>query len=289
MRALVFGGTGMLGRAVVEEARRRGHAAHGLSRQQADVTDLERLLYWAEAFRPDLLVNCAAFTRVDDCEQHRERAFEVNGRAVANVVRSAESAGARLLHVSTDYVFDGRASEPYREDAETAPQSVYGESKLLGERRALAYPEALVVRVSWLFGPGGANFARTLLGLIDRGQNPLQVVDDQIGCPTYTPFVAGALWDLAPLGLTGVIHYRNREPVSWYGFAREIARLRNRAVEVLPVTTAEFPRPAPRPAYSVLDVTRFEEAVGREVEPWGWGLVEYLGTFESPHRLRRTS
>lgn len=281
MRALILGGNGMLGRAVVSEARRQGHAALGLAREQADITDPDRLLYWAGAFRPDLIVNCAAFTEVDACEQQRERAFEVNGRAVSHVVEAAEAAGARLLHLSTDYVFDGRAAKPYREDDEPAPQSVYGASKLEGERRALAYSRALVARVSWLFGPGGHNFVRTILGLIDRGQKPLRVVNDQTGCPTYTPFVARAVWDLALLDLTGVIHFRNREPVTWYEFACEIAGLWDRSVEVLPVTTAEFPRPAPRPTYSVLDVTRFEMAVGREVEPWGWGLAEYLTSLRS--------
>lgn len=285
MRALIFGGTGMLGQWVVKDARRRGYPALGLSKGQADVTDGRRLLYWAETFRPTVVVNCAAFTAVDACEEQRERAFEVNGRAVSNVVAVAEKARARLLQVSTDYVFDGRAREPYLEDAGTAPLSAYGGSKLEGERRALEYDNALVVRTSWLFGLGGPNFVRTMVGLIDRGTNPLRVVDDQTGCPTYVRFLARALWDLAALELTGVVHYRNRDPVTWCGFAREIAGLWNRAVEVVPVSTSEFPRPAPRPAYSVLDVARYEEAVGREVEPWGLGLVEYLNALRSG-RLR---
>ena len=277
MRALVFGGGGMLGRAVMAAARRRGVPALALNHTQADVTDRERLLYWADAFRPELIVNCAAFTRVDDCETEPERALAVNGEAVANVVAAAERAGARLLQVSTDYVFDGRASTPYDEEAPTAPLSSYGRTKLVGERAALAYDRCLVVRTSWLFGPGGANFVATLVRLIDGGQRSLRVVEDQIGCPTYAPFLAAALWELAPRrDVTGVVHYRNREPVSWYELASELARLWDRAVEVTPVSTAEFPRPAPRPAYSVLAVDRFEALVGRRVEPWGLGLVEYL-------------
>lgn len=279
MRALVFGGTGMLGRAVVAEARRRGHVTLGLSHAQADITDPERLVYWADTFRPQIVINCAALTRVDDCETRREQAFAVNGRAVGHVAAAAERARARLLQVSTDYVFDGEATEPYGEGAATGPRSVYGESKLEGERRAAEHPRSLVVRTSWLFGPRGPNFVATLLRLIGEGKTPLRVVDDQTGCPTYTPFLARALWDLAPLELTGVVHYRNREPVTWYGFACEIARLRDRSVEVAPVTTEAFPRPAARPGYSVLDVRRFEETVGREVEDWQWGLAEYLSTF----------
>lgn len=280
-RALIFGGTGMLGRALVAEARSRGLAALALSHEQADVTDAGRLLYWVDAFRPDLVVNCAAYTKVDACEREgRETAFAVNGAAVANVAAAAEKAGARLVHVSTDYVFDGRFEdrprEPYREDAPVNPLSVYGQSKLEGERQALRHGDALVVRTSWLFGPGGPNFVATMVGLIDQGRLPLKVVRDQEGCPTYTPFLARAILDLAALGLTGVVHYRNREPVSWYAFAVEIARLWAGKAEVVPIATSEFPRPAPRPAWSVLDVTRFEEAAGRYVEPWGWGLAEYL-------------
>ena len=276
MRCLVLGGTGMLGQAVVATARSRGWAALGLSRGQADVTDRGRLLEWADTFRPEVVVNCAAYTKVDACETEIERAFAVNADGAAHAADLAAAAGARLVHVSTDYVFDGEAREPYREDAPTAPRSVYGRSKLEGERRALAYERSLVVRTSWLFGPGGPNFAATMVGLIEAGRLPLRVVDDQVGCPTYTGFLARALLDLAALEATGIVHYRNREPVSWYAFAAAIARLWSGTAEVVPVTTAEFPRPAPRPAYSALDVGRFEHLAGRRVEPWEWGLVETL-------------
>jgi dTDP-4-dehydrorhamnose reductase len=293
MRCLVFGGTGMLGQAVVAEARSRGWAALGLSHTQADITDRERLLGWADAFRPEVVVNCAAHTRVDACETETERAFEINDAAVANAAAVAERAGARLVHVSTDYVFDGAGSEPYPEDAPTAPLSVYGRSKLAGEAHALDCERGLVVRTSWLFGPGGPNFVATMVGLIEAGRVPLRVVRDQEGCPTYAPFLARALLDLARLGVTGVVHYRNREPVSWYAFAVEIARLWSGGpggsgeVEVVPVITAEFPRPAPRPAWSVLDVTHFEEQAGRRVEPWEWGLVETLAHLRQERESRK--
>jgi dTDP-4-dehydrorhamnose reductase len=279
MRCLVLGGTGMLGQAVVAEARSRGWAALGLARSQADVTDRGRLLGWADAFRPEVVVNCAAYTKVDACESEAGRAFAVNGEGAAHAAALAGQAGARLVHVSTDYVFDGDAREPrqpYPEEAPTAPRSVYGRSKLEGERQALAYERSVVVRTSWLFGPGGPNFVATMVGLIEAGRLPLRVVTDQEGCPTYTRFLARALLDLAALEATGVVHYRNREPVSWYAFAVEIARLWSGAAEVVPVTSAEFPRPARRPAYSVLDVGRFETIAGRRVEPWTPGLVETL-------------
>ncbi|HEY3571782.1 MAG TPA: dTDP-4-dehydrorhamnose reductase [Thermoanaerobaculia bacterium] len=275
MRCLVLGGTGMLGRAVVAEARSRGWAALGLSHAQADLGCRDSLLGWAERFRPEVVVNCAAYTKVDAAETDRERAFAVNGAGVANAAALAGRAGARLVQVSTDYVFDGEAREPYREDAPTAPLSVYGESKLEGERRALAQERSLVVRTSWLFGPRGHNFVATMVGLIEAGR-PLRVVTDQVGCPTSTPSLARALLDLAARGASGVVNYQDREPVSWYAFAVEIARLWFGAVEVIPVTSAEFPRPARRPAYSVLDVGRFETIAGRRVEPWTNGLVETL-------------
>jgi dTDP-4-dehydrorhamnose reductase len=284
MRTLIFGGTGMLGRALVKEARGRGWPALGLAHGQADLCDAAGLVRWAETFRPEVVVNAAAFTRVDDCERARARAMAVNGAGAGHAAAAAAAVGARLLHVSSDYVFDGifdnNAREPYREDAPTAPLSAYGESKLEGERRALGYARALVVRASWLFGPGGANFVLTILRLIAKG-GPLRVVDDQLGCPTYTRSLARALLDLAPLSATGIVHYRDREPVTWYAFACAIARLwpgppGKIDVSVEPIATRDFPRPARRPAYSVLDVTRFESLAGRRVEPWEVGLAEYL-------------
>ena len=232
-----------------------------------------------DAFRPELIVNCAAYTKVDACEgEGRVDAFEINAEALDSVAAAAREVNAWLVHVSTDYVFDGRGSEPYSEDAPVGPLSVYGQTKLDGERRVLAYDRSTVVRTSWLFGPGGPNFVATIVRLIEEGKH-LRVVRDQEGAPTYTLFLARAIHDLAQLQAKGVVHYRNREPVSWYAFASEIAGLwsgTHRVPEVVPIMTTEFPRPAPRPAYSVLDVSRFEEITGRRVEPWGWGLAEYL-------------
>jgi dTDP-4-dehydrorhamnose reductase len=277
VRTLIFGGTGMLGKALVREGRRRGFPVLGLSHAQADIRDHDRLAEWVDTFRPELVINAAAYTQVDRCESERALAVAVNGTAAGTVAAVAARAGARLLHVSTDYVFDGTGSTPYREDDPTAPLSVYGESKLAGEQAVLAGPSsALVVRTSWLFGPGGPNFVSTMVGLIARGAVPLRVVDDQLGAPTSTLSLARALFDLAPLPLAGVVHYRDREPVTWYAFAREIARLWSGRVEVIPITTSDMPRPARRPAFSVLDVGRFESAAGRAVEPWHTGLVETL-------------
>lgn len=279
MRALVLGGTGMLGRAVAWEGRRRGAGVLALSRAQADIADPDRLAYWCDTFAPEVLINCAAFTKVDECETERDHAFRINGDAVAHVVEAAQRCGARVVHVSTDYVFDGQGERPYTEEDPVAPRSVYGASKLTGERSALGDPRSLVVRTSWLFGPDGPNFVTTMLRLITEGRTPLRVVDDQVGAPTYTPFLARALWDLAAQDVRGVIHYSNRDATSWCGFARAIVACTRPETEVVPVTTDEFPRPAPRPRFSVLDTGRVERLLGRPVEPWLAGLSNYLATF----------
>lgn len=284
-RALVLGGGGMLGGAVVGHGRRLGSAVLGLDRTQADVTDSEALASWVRRFQPEVIFNCAAFTRVDDCETQEAAALAVNGDGAGFAAAAARAAGAVLIHVSTDYVFDGTAGSPYPVDAPTAPVSAYGRSKLAGERQVLAYERAAVVRTSWLFGPGGPNFVYTMAGFVAQGRRELRVVGDQVGCPTYTPFLARALWDLAarlrgrPAADFGVYHYANREPISWYGFTREIVRELDPTVTVTEVTTAEFPRPAVRPSYSVLAVDRLEALLGRRVETWSSGLAYYLGTY----------
>jgi dTDP-4-dehydrorhamnose reductase len=276
MRLLVFGASGIVGRATVAEAARRGWSVAGLGHADADIADARAVAAAFARHRPELVVNCAAMTAVDRCESERERAFALNAEAVGVVAAAAAAAGARLVQLSTDYVFAGDAHRPYREDDPTGPRSVYGASKLEGERRALAAPGALVVRTSWLFGAGGTNFVRTIAGRLRRREAPLRVVADQVGGPTYAPFLAKALADLGESGAAGTIHYQNREAVSWYELARAIADAVAPGAEILPATTAEVPRAAPRPAWSVLDVARFERRMGRSVERWRDGLGHYL-------------
>jgi dTDP-4-dehydrorhamnose reductase len=280
MRLLILGATGMLGRAVHEEARARGVEVLGLSHQQADVRltgEVERHL---AGFGAGVVINCAALTDVDGCEGASDAALEINGRAVAGLAELSRRHGFRLVQISTDYVFDGCSERPYREADPPRPLSVYGASKLLGERAALAAPSSLVVRTSWLFGPGGRNFVATMLAAARAG-GELRVVDDQVGAPTYAPFLAAALLDLAERGVAGIVHYRNREPVSWYDYARAILSLWGLENDIRPVATTEFPRPARRPAYSVLEVSRFEALLARPVEPWRQGLIAYRAFCES--------
>lgn len=276
MRTLVFGGTGIVGRAMVAEARRRGWAALGLSRDEVDITDRGRVEAALAAFGPTLVVNCAAFTQVDRCEREREHALRVNGTAVGELLEATAAAGARLVHLSTDYVFSGDAEAPYEEEHPVGPRSVYGESKLAGERFLDGRPDALIVRTSWVFGEGGANFVDAILGRLEAGESMLRVVADQRGAPTYAPFLARALADLGESGAAGRVHYQNREAVTWCDLAREIVRRIRPGVEVAAITSAEMPRPARRPAYSVLAVDRFERMTGRAVELWQDGLAAHL-------------
>lgn len=276
MRSLVLGGSGMLGQALRRELERRGWPLSSPTRDDADITRLESLRTAVRSFDAEIIFNCAAYTDVDGCESQLDRAFAVNGDGVENVATVAAERNLPLLHVSTDYVFAGDADRPYREDHPTAPASVYGKSKRRGESIAIDCPRSLVVRTSWLFGPGGKNFAATMRDRMKGSDQPLRVVDDQIGCPTYTPYLARALGDLAEVGASGMVHYCNHGPLSWYGFALEISSLLGAGVEITPVSSSEFPRPAPRPAYSVLDVERFEEWTSRPVEDWAAGLREFL-------------
>jgi dTDP-4-dehydrorhamnose reductase len=278
VRLLVLGAAGILGRATVAEARRRGWPAIGLAHAELDVVDREAVAATLAAARPELVVNCAAFTQVDRCESEPELAFRVNAEAVGGLAEACSAVGARLVHLSTDYVFGGAAARPYREEDKTGPLSVYGASKLEGERRALAVGDSLVVRTSALFGVGGANFVDTIAAGLTGGERRLRVVDDQVTAPTYAPFLARALADLGESGATGRVHYRNREPASWFELARAIAERLDADAEIVPVTSDRFPRPARRPARSVLAVERFERLAGRAVEAWSTGLDAHLGT-----------
>ncbi len=275
MRALIFGSGGLLGQPLARELERRGIERLGLDHAAADIADRARVTDAVRSFRPDVIFNCAAYTKVDDCEEQPALAHEVNGKAVGYLAAAARAASAVLVQVSTDFVFDGAARLPYLEESRTAPLQVYGQSKVEGERQALEWERSIVVRTSWLFGAGAPSFVATIVRLLTRPA-PVRVVDDQIGCPTYAPFLARALIALAERGARGVVHYRNDGPVSWHGFAVEIARRVAPGREIAAISTPEFPRPARRPAYSVLDVERYETIVGRPVESWRAGLDDCL-------------
>jgi dTDP-4-dehydrorhamnose reductase len=285
MRLLVTGAAGMLGHDVLRAGARAGHELIAMDLPEIDITDpvaVEELLgrLRVQPGSLDGVINCAAWTDVDGAEQHEREAYAVNADGAGNLARAAAEIDIPLVHISTDYVFDGCAprdsagnERAYLESDPTGPCSVYGQSKLAGEQQVLgACAHHAVVRSAWLFGTDGRNFVQTMLALAgDR--DTVQVVDDQIGCPTWTGHLAPALLGLLEREVRGLIHLAGGGRVSWNGFAREIFRQAEVACEVQAISTADMPRPAPRPAWSALESQR-DDAL--PLPPWQDGLAGYL-------------
>ncbi|MGI9189107.1 MAG: dTDP-4-dehydrorhamnose reductase [Longimicrobiaceae bacterium] len=284
MRVLITGGGGMLARAVADEYRSRGDDCVARSRGELDVTDRCAVGRAFGVIRPEVVVHCAAFTAVDAAEAAEAEAFRVNADATRNVAAACHASGALLVYPSTDYVFDGRAMNPYPPDYPRAPLNAYGHSKAAGEDAARAAARFLTVRTSWLYGAGGPNFVETMLRF-GRGDSAVRVVDDQVGRPTSTALLAGVIQELVAAGAEGVFHVTGGgEPVSWHGFAGEIFRQTALRVELEPVDSAEYPAAAQRPRFSVLDCRATEAAIGRRLPDWNDALSEYLtsrGTISS--------
>jgi dTDP-4-dehydrorhamnose reductase len=252
------------------DVMRRADDAIGLTRADLDVTDARAVERALLDVRPEAVINCAAYTDVDAAEDDEDVATAVNADGAGNLATAAAMVDAFVVQVSTDYAFDGAKREPYVESDKACPRTAYGRSKLAGEWTvAEATPRHAIVRSAWLFGSNGKNFVDTMLSL----EGPVKVVDDQVGSPTYTGHLAEALLDLAGGRLTGVVHVAGSGGCSWYEFAREIFSLAGRDVEPIPVTTDEFPRPAPRPKYSVLES---ERPGAPHLPAWREGLAGYL-------------
>lgn len=267
MKVLVTGAAGQVGREVVEAGAATAHEVVGLDHAALDVTDAAAVREAVRAVAPGAIVNCAAFTAVDRCETEPELAFAVNADAVTHLVRAADEVGAHLVHISTDYVFDGRKPDPYVETDTPNPLSVYGRSKLAGEQ-ALDPEHSAIVRASWICGRYGANMVKTILRLAGE-HDKLSFVSDQRGHPTIAADLARMLWWFVEQRPTGVWHVTNQGAVSWYEFAQEVLRVNgDDPARVLPITTEELqpPRPAPRPANSVLRNQRLIDA-GVELLP----------------------
>jgi dTDP-4-dehydrorhamnose reductase len=285
VRLLLTGAAGMLGHDVRRVAERAGHELVLVDLPELDITDttavdqlLDRL--YGELGSLDAIVNCAAWTDVDGAEEKREAAHAVNADGAGNLARSAARIGVPLLHISTDYVFDGLAPlddagrpRPYVESDPTGPRSVYGSTKLDGERQVLgASREHCVVRTAWLYGVDGPNFVATMLRLAGE-RDTVQVVDDQIGSPTWSGHLAPAILGLLEREVSGLVHLTGAGEVSWNGFAKEIFRQAEVDCEVEPASSEQMARPAPRPAYSVLESERDDVL---PMPPWQDGLAGYL-------------
>jgi dTDP-4-dehydrorhamnose reductase len=283
---LVTGGGGMLAHAFAHVLRARGVEPRLVDRKAADVTDEGAMGRLFESSRPTLVLNCAAYTKVDLAEQEEAAADAVNGHAVGTLARLCRRHGALVVHFSTDFVFDGTGRRPYRPDDPTNPLSAYGRSKLLGETELRKMgPSWLIVRTAWLYGPGGPCFPQTMTNAARAGK-PLRVVDDQVGSPTYTFDLAEATLDLLDHGARGVWHVTNSGSVSWFGFTAAILNEFGLGGDLAPTTSAEWkklrPQSATRPAYSVLDVEPFAQFVGRPMRPWREALHDYRLRLENP-------
>jgi len=277
-KALVLGGkNGLLGRAVAAALDRAGVAVVPLSGADVDIFDAEALHDLVDAHDPDCLVNAVAYTQVDRAEDEPEAAYRLNASLPALLGVLADERGLRLVHYSTDFVFDGVKLVPYLPGDAASPLSVYGASKLAGEQALLDLaPEGLLIlRTAWLFGPGKMNFVRRMLDL--AAERPeLKVVDDQHGSPTYTPDLAEMTVDLLRAGASGLFHAVNTGEATWHSLAAEALRLAGLATPVLPIATRDYPVKAVRPPYSVLDVSDLARATGRRPRHWKEALADYV-------------
>lgn len=278
MKALVTGVNGQVGKALLASAP-AGWTCIGLDRAALDLTDADAIARVVHAEQPDLVLNAAAYTAVDKAESEPSLAQAINAFAPRAFAEALAGTGGRLVQVSTDFVFDGTAGQGYRPDDMRNPQSVYGASKAAGEDGAGT--DAIVVRTSWVYAAGGANFVRTMLRLM-RERDELRVVADQIGSPTWATGLARTLWDLALAGKPGIYHHRDAGVASWYDFAVAIAEealglgMLERIPRIFPIATADYPTPARRPSFSVLDVSTTRAALGDGPVHWRANLRTML-------------
>jgi len=279
-RAIVTGAHGQLGCDLVKVLAGAGWQVYGPGREELDFTDPEAVEREFARIRPDAVIHAGAYTQVDAAEEDYGGAFLVNAFGTRNVAMEAERYGAKLVYVSTDYVFDGKGSEPYRESDRPSPINVYGESKLAGEKFALRLSKrAFIVRTSWVYGLNGGNFVKTMLKLADS-RDTISVVNDQIGCPTYTVDLALCISRLLETESYGIYHAAGGGHCSWYDFAHAIFDRAGRTVWLTPVTTSAFPRPAKRPAYSVLGQSALAAAGVPALPHWEKALDAFFHEWE---------
>jgi len=279
VKIALLGSTGMLGSKALEVFKQSGHELLTPLRSDLDLSREDQIEHYFKNNSFGVLVNCAGYTQVDACEDKEKApmAWNVNGTAVGVLARCCKATGRVLVHFSTDYVFDGTKSEPYQETDKTNPVNVYGQTKLEGEKLLqAANPFYYLIRTSWVFGPNGPNFVKTIAGLL-KTKPQIEVVTDQIGGPTYTGDLAGfALELLGKKAEAGLYHFANDGYTSWNGFAQEIKVLTGSTCEVAPTLSEKFVRPAKRPANSRFDLSKASHAAGHRPRPWQESLKDYL-------------
>lgn len=273
MKVLILGATGLLGKALVREWI--GDDVLAMGSRDVDIRDSSKVREIVEKARPDWIVLAAAYTDVDGCESNSELAFSVNRDGAVNVAQAARQAGAKLIFLSSDYVFDGKKTSPYEVDDMRNPQGVYGRSKAEAEVKLVEIlPNCCIARTSWVFGIGGRCFPDTILRLA-ANRPALDVVNDQRGCPTYTVDLSRAIIQLCRQNASGVVHVTDADDCSWFEFAKEIIARAGLTTEVRPVNSQQMARPAPRPSYSVLSATSLLR-YGMEMPGWKDALDRYL-------------
>ena len=275
-KVLITGANGQLGKELVELFTEKGFEVYGFGRDKMDITNEVQVQEMISTLKPNIVLHSAAHTQVDLAESEPEQAFLINAYGTRNVAVAAEEVGAKLVYVSTDYVFDGTNDEPYNEFSPTSPLGVYGKSKLAGEQfvRDL-HSKFFIVRTSWVYGKHGANFVKTMLKL-GKERKELSVVADQRGCPTYTLDLANAILELVDTEKYGVYHVSNSGNCSWFEFAKAIFEISEMKVQVNPCTTADFPRPAARPANSVFEHMSIKLNNFTSVRHWKEALSSFL-------------
>ena len=276
MRALVVGAGGQLGAELVRAAAAAGDDVRGLTRADLDVTAPEAIDAVIRDSGAEVVINAAAYTAVDRAESDAALCETVNALAPGWMAAAAAAIGARFVHVSTDYVFDGSATSPIPEDAPTGPLGVYGQTKLAGEEAVhAAHPGAVVMRTAWVYGLDGANFVRTVLR-VTRERGEMRVVDDQRGAPSWARDLAGAALQLGRRGAQGTFHVTNSGECSWFDLAAAVVELAGIDSVITPIPTDQYPTPARRPAYSVLDNRRWRELGEPPLRPWREALEEFM-------------
>ena len=280
LKVLITGAQGQLGRDLVDVfncIKDKDNEVFSLGKDQLDITESGKVLELISTIGPDIIINSAANTNVDGCELEPDSAYRVNALGSRNVAVASARTGAKLVYISTDYVFDGKAQRPYTEFDATNPMSVYGKSKLAGERYITGlHNKYFIMRTSWLYGHHGHNFVKTMLRLA-KGKDELAVVDDQVGSPTFTKDLAKFIVNLVQTELYGIYHVTNTGSCSWYQFVTTIFKMAGLDhVKVKPISTPELGRPAPRPAYSVLDHYCIRLECPTDLRPWEEALQEYI-------------
>lgn len=276
MKVVVTGAKGQLGTDVVQLLADEGIEVYGYGREGLDITNFDQVKQIITDVRPDVVIHAAAYTKVDLAESEPDQAFLINAYGTRNVAVASEAVGAKLVYISTDYVFDGKENKPYHEFSPTNPLSVYGKSKLAGEQFVRDFHSRFfIVRTSWVFGKHGNNFVKTMLKLA-REREELMVVNDQIGCPTYTVDLANCILDLIHTEKYGIYHVSNSGHCTWYEFAKAIFEEAGIKVKVNPCATKDFPRPAPRPAYSVFDHMSLRLNNFKNMRNWRYALKDFI-------------